>query len=375
MSRSDNPHILIVDDKQENLKILSEMLKHDGFNLLIAMDGERAVNIARKEVPDIILLDIMMPKMNGYEACQLIKENPITKDIPVIFMSALNETHNKVQGLKLGAVDYITKPFQIAEVKARIKTHLDLQLLQKALQEKNQLLEKEIEERKRAEDKLNDYARKLEIEQKKSDDLLLNLLPENVVKDLKDQGNSAPKVFDNVSIMFADVVDFTRISADLDPDSLIDELSDMFSHFDEIMKRNECERIKTIGDAYLAVSGMAQADPNHAKNMIRAAIEIIDYLHHRNQVLDLDWQVRIGIHSGKIVGGIVGLKKYIYDVFGDTINVASRMENNSEPMKINVSETTYKLCREDFRFQAREPIPIKGKKHIQMYFVTGLKID
>jgi len=146
----------------------------------------------------------------------------------------------------------------------------------------------------------------------------------------------------------------------------------MFTAFDDIMERNHCERIKTIGDAYLAVCGMPDKQENHAGFMAKSAMEICAYLDQRNQNSKIQWRIHIGLHSAKVVGGIVGVKKYIYDVFGDTINTTSRMESNSEPMRINVSETTYKLLSEKFTFTPREPMEIKGKGMMKMYFLERL---
>jgi len=200
---------------------------------------------------------------------------------------------------------------------------------------------------------------------------LLNTLPLKVVNELKQNGKSEPVSFEDVTVYFSDIVGFTSISSQLEPKVLINELNEIFTGFDDIMEKHSCERIKTIGDAYLAVSGMPDRNENHAKNMVKAALEIRNFLIERNKTSNIEWKVRIGIHSGKVVGGIVGVKKYIYDVFGDTINTTSRMESNSEPMQINVSENTYQLLKDKFKFISRKPMDIKGKGTMQMYFLEG----
>jgi class 3 adenylate cyclase len=218
---------------------------------------------------------------------------------------------------------------------------------------------------------VKERTKELAAEKEKTEELLLNTLPLKVVNELKENGKSEPESFEDVTVYFSDIVGFTSISSKLEPKVLIRELNEIFTAFDDLMEKHSCERIKTIGDAYLAVSGMPERNEKHAYNMVRAALEIRHFLEKRNKKSGIQWTVRIGIHSGKVVGGIVGVKKYIYDVFGDTINTTSRMESNSKPMQINVSETTYNLLKDQFTFMPREPMDIKGKGEMRMYFLKG----
>jgi len=209
-------------------------------------------------------------------------------------------------------------------------------------------------------------------EKQKSDKLLLNILPIRVANDLKETGKTEPEAFDNVTVFFSDIIDFTKISSQLETPVLISELNSIFTTFDNIIELHQCERIKTIGDAYLAVCGMPEKNSNHAENIINAAIDILEYLTKRNQNMTQEkWKVRIGIHTGKVIGGVVGIKKYIYDVFGDTINTASRMESNSEQMKINISDTTYRIVKDKFKVTPRVPLSVKGKGKMNMYFIDN----
>lgn len=210
-------------------------------------------------------------------------------------------------------------------------------------------------------------------EKRKSDDLLLNILPEPVADELKRTGSAKPESFEGVTILFSDLVGFTDHSSRLTASELIGELNELFTAYDGVIERHDCERIKTIGDAYLAVCGMPDADPDHARKMVDAALEIVDYLRDRAGRSRVGWQARIGIHSGSVVGGVVGVKKYIYDVFGDAINTASRMESHSEPMRVNVSESTRKLLDDRYAFTDREPIEVKGKGQMAMSFVESKK--
>lgn len=210
-------------------------------------------------------------------------------------------------------------------------------------------------------------------EKAKSDKLLHNILPAKVVKELKENGSSIPENFLDVSVFFSDFVGFTELSSKVKPEVLISELNELFTSFDEIMEKYHCERIKTIGDAYLAVCGLPEKDPNNVSNILSASLEIVDWLAVRNRQTALNWQIRIGVHTGNLIGGIVGTKKYIYDVFGDTINTASRMESNSVAGKINVSEKTYKYARKHFTFTERPTIEVKGKGKMKMFFLEGKK--
>lgn len=220
--------------------------------------------------------------------------------------------------------------------------------------------------------RLNSFIAQREIEQEKekSEKLLLNILPAKVAQRLKESGYTAPERFDGVTVCFSDLVDFTAQSTILPPDVLIRELNELFTGFDEIAERYSCERIKTSGDAYLFVCGMPERHPGHAQQAIRAALDILEFLQERNRNHTIQWRMRIGVHSGSVVGGVVGIKKYIYDIFGDTVNTASRMENHSEPMKINISETTWQLAKEHFPMIEREPEHVKGKGYVKMYFVS-----
>ena len=333
--------VLIVDDIDENLRVLTETLTEEGFYPLQAKSGERAIAIAKKAQPDLILLDIKMPGMDGYETIGRLKEDSETAAIPVIFISALNQIEDKVKGFTSGAVDYISKPFQKEEVVARVGTHL----------------------------KLSNALRNVEIEREKSEKLLLNILPVRVAEELKEEGYCKPQYYENVTLFFSDFVGFTQMAAEMEPEFLISHLNEMFTQFDEIMERHNCERIKTIGDAYLAVCGIPAEDPDHAVNIINASIEIRDYLMAHKDHNGSLWEARMGVHSGSAVGAIVGTKKYIYDIFGDSVNTASRMESNSLPNRINISETSWSLSKDKFKFEEREPVMVKGKGMMKMYFL------
>jgi len=213
--------------------------------------------------------------------------------------------------------------------------------------------------------------RKSEHERKKSDELLLNILPGEVANELKANGSTKARQFENVTVLFTDFVNFTIAGERMSPQSLIDELHTCFKAFDNIIEKYNIEKIKTIGDAYLAVCGLPLADQRHAENVVKAAIEINAFVQDRIAKLgERTFQVRIGIHSGSVVAGIVGVKKFAYDVWGDTVNTAARMEQNSEAGKINISQSTYELVKDKFTCQYRGELEVKNKGEMKMYFVT-----
>lgn len=212
-------------------------------------------------------------------------------------------------------------------------------------------------------------------ERQKSEKLLLNILPKKVADTLKKFGETEPENFPEVTMYFSDIVGFTNTSKNLDPKFLIEELNDIFTTFDNIMERHGCERIKTIGDAYMGVCGLPAPNENHAQNIARASMEIVEALENRNKKSSQIWEIRVGIHTGRVTGGIVGVKKYIYDVFGDTVNTAARMESHSEPMRVNVSQTTYERLKDQFLFEKRQPLVVKGKGLFQMYFLKEEKTE
>lgn len=216
--------------------------------------------------------------------------------------------------------------------------------------------------------------KKIAEEKQKSDDLLLNILPYEVAEELKEKGKTSAKHFDEVSVLFTDFVNFTANSERIGVQEVLNELNICFTEFDNIMEKYGLEKIKTIGDAYLAVSGLPVSNDQHAKNAVSASLEILSYIQQRKKDNPNALDIRIGIHSGPVIAGIVGVKKFAYDIWGDTVNTAARMEQNSTSGKVNVSEATYRLIKEDFTFEHRGKIETKGKGAMDMYFVSQSKI-
>jgi adenylate cyclase len=211
---------------------------------------------------------------------------------------------------------------------------------------------------------------RISFEKQRSEHLLLNILPADVAEELKEKGSANARLFDEVTVLFTDFVNFTTVSQQLTPEELVAELHFCFMAFDKIISHHNIEKIKTIGDAYLAVGGLPTADDQHAENVVKASLEIAAFVRERKANLgDKTFNIRVGIHSGSVVAGIVGVKKFAYDIWGDTVNTAARMEQNSVSGKINVSETTYNLVKGNFSFTYRGEIEAKNKGALKMYFL------
>lgn len=282
----------------------------------------------------------------------------------------------------LGAISVLGIPVSIttflAKRFANVSNELSAKLVEvQALSEKTIAQEqdkKRILENQKQQLEEDVAARTKEIveEKKKSDDLLLNILPAEVAEELKENGTSKAKHFDHVTVIFTDFVDFTKTGSRLSPEELVNELDTCFKAFDRICAKYHIEKIKTIGDAYMAVCGLPTPVDNHATNTVKAALEIKEFIAQRLESHpDTSFRIRIGIHSGDVVAGIVGIKKFAYDIWGDTVNTAARMESNSEPNRINISQHTYELVKDQFACTSRGQIEVKGKGAITMYFVEG----
>ncbi|AFZ19607.1 adenylate/guanylate cyclase domain-containing protein [Allocoleopsis franciscana] len=472
--------IVIVDDKPTNLGVLFDFLTDSGFKVLVAQDGESAIQKVEYAHPDLILLDVMMPGIDGFETCRRLKANPATQDIPVIFMTALSETVDKVKGFNLGAVDYVIKPVQQEEVRARVTTHLTLRNLQHKLQQQNLQLQK-AEEKYRSivenategifqatpegryitanpalarilgysspevlmneitnigkqlyvepmrrddlvalmnrEDTLSDFESQvyrkdesviwisenirpvrdangkllyyegsvtditerkqsevaLRLARKRAELLLLNILPQPIAERLKRGQRTLAESFEDVTVLFADLVNFTKFSAQTSPTELVELLNVIFSKFDRLAEQHRIEKIKTIGDAYMVVAGLPTARPDTAGAIAQMALDMQDAIVQLNTELGKSFQLRIGIHSGPVVAGVIGIRKFSYDLWGDTVNIASRMESQGLPGSIQVSATTYERLRDRYLFKERSPIQVKGKGEMITYLLISRK--
>jgi class 3 adenylate cyclase len=231
---------------------------------------------------------------------------------------------------------------------------------------------------KRAEHMLDSYSRmadtnaqKLKREKERAEKLLLNIMPRAVYEEMKDFGSVTPQRFDEATILMLDFVGFTDMAVSSDAGSVVSELNDIFSAFDRIVELFNCERMKTIGDAYMAVAGLPEPSSDHAQSIARVALRMRRYLERRNTSHREPWLGRIGIHTGTVVGSIVGVQRYVYDIFGPGVNMAARMEQISEPMEITISEHTHELIRQEFLCSERGELEVKGFGNQRVFTLDG----
>ena len=224
---------------------------------------------------------------------------------------------------------------------------------------------------------INRMSKVLGKEKERSDRLLLNILPEQTARELKEFGRVKSQRFESVTVLFADFKDFTQHSEYLDPEVLVESVDFYFSRFDEITEKYGLEKIKTVGDCYMCAGGLPHPSRDHANSILLAALEMTEFVKgaKMNQKEDeVRFEIRIGINTGPVVAGVVGSKKFAYDIWGDAVNIASRMETNSEAGRINISENTYKLVKFHFECEYRGKVEVKNKGTMKMYFVNGLKV-
>ena len=311
--------------------------------MTVATDGRQALAALEQVRPDLILLDVVMPVMDGYEACQHIKSSPLWQHLPVIFLTSRTDPADIVRGFELGAVDYVRKPFNAHELLARVRTHLTI-------------------------DQLN----------RENASLLRNMLPTAIADRLKRQPGVIADRVDDVSVLFADIVGFTRLSTQLSPTEVVSLLNQLFSEFDALVEALGLEKIKTIGDAYMVAGGLPEWSDDHLQRMVRLAQgmqEVVKRVHLPPSLATgasprAPLEVRIGIHVGGVVPGVIGLHKLSYDIWGDTVNLASRIEAAGVPGRVQVSEAVYRRIASFRPCEARGAVDIKGVGPTPVYLLA-----
>ena len=344
-----NARILIVDDKEANVRLLEKVLRGAGYACVAStMNATEVCELHREQRYDLILLDLQMPGMDGFQVMEALKEIEHGGYLPVLVISAQRE--HQLRALKAGAKDFVSKPFDLAEVLTRVYNMLEVRLLHR---ETRRLYEQVV------------------AEQKISERLLLNVLPSSVAERLKGDPGIIADTFPEATVLFADIVGFTGLSESMSAESLVVLLNEVFTLFDGIADHHGLEKIKTIGDAYMAVAGVPVGAADHAQRAAHMALDMIGALERFNLRDGHALKLRIGLHSGDVVAGVIGKRKFIYDLWGDAVNTASRMESHGVPGRVHLSDATRGLLDEDFLFEARGVVDIKGKGGMRTWLLAG----
>lgn len=340
--------ILIIDDNASNTEYLKRKLETARHKVESANSTEEAESLLTRGNYDLVLLDVLMPDTNGYEFLKRHSEEFLRANVPVIMVSSLDETDTIYRCLEAGAQDYVTKPYNFITLNGRINSALERKILK---------------------DREKEYSRAIEEEKGKSEKLLLNILPEPIAERLKAHELTIADNFPECSVLFADIVGFTPLSVKLEAKQLVDLLNEIFSAFDEYVDELGLEKIKTIGDSYMVAAGIPEPNPNHAKTMVKMALKMMHYFENKGPIEGENVSIRIGIHSGPVVAGVIGKKKFTYDLWGDTVNTAARMESHGISGAIHLSATTAALIEDNYRLESRGVSEIKGKGPMETYLL------
>ena len=476
-------HILIADDHLDSIHALSDLLKHQNYQVQHVADGKMALLAVESEEPDLVLLSVQLPILDGYDICRKLRASATTRDIPIIFVSISDTLLAKQMAFEAGGSDYVTKPFQAAEVLLRINYQLGLYRQQQQLKLENTLLKttaqqceqvvakycsffenstqgifqvavdghyisvnpalariygyaspeelissiqnirqqsyvqpkrreelmvylskfgsiSEAESQVRCKDgstiwisediwtvqnaqgqvlyyegtvhnitERRQMETELRLQRQRTEGLLGNVLPYQIAQRLSTTRQPIADSFDEVTVMFADLVDFTAVSAQISPKELVALLNQIFSAFDQLAEKYHLEKIKTIGDAYMVAAGLPGSKTNHAAAIAHMALDMQQVISQFSKPDGLPFQLRIGINTGAVVAGVIGTQKLIYDLWGDTVNVASRMESTGKPGEIQVTTATYESLKEQFVLEKRGNISIKGRGEVTTYWL------
>ena len=350
--------VLVVDDSKTLRRILIRELNSIGItNISEAGDGNEAVERLRVESFDLMLLDMEMPELDGLGVLKVVKSTPELSYLPVIIVSSAEDFDRIVECIQVGAEDYLPKPFNAVLLRARVFSSLEKKRLRDLDREHILELQREKE--------------MLHIEQMKSEKLMLNILPKPIADRLKRGEKNIAGSYPEVTVLFSDLVGFTKMSAKKTAPELVKLLNDIFSRFDKRAELLGLEKIKTIGDAYMAVGGLPIPRSDHAEIVADMALGMYQDLAEFNQANQQEIQMRIGIHSGPVVAGVIGFTKFSYDLWGNTVNTASRMESTSGNGRIQVSAITHELLKEHFVLEERELIECKGLGPMLTSYVNG----
>jgi class 3 adenylate cyclase len=341
--------ILVVDDDDCNRDILCRLLRRDGHTVASAADARQAMSLIASQLFDLILLDIYMRDSDGIQTLAAIKTDERYRHLPVIMISSCDETDIAVRCIEIGAEDFLPKPVDPVLLKARVSAGLA---------------------KKRLRDREVLFMQQIQLEQKRSEELLHVIFPDVIVRELKTTNLIRPRRFDNVAVLFCDIADFTPFCDSHEPEEVVRHLQELVELWERIAEKHHVEKIKTIGDAFMAAAGLLETPREHpVLHCIRCGLDLIA----ASRQLPIPWEVRIGIHFGPVVAGVIGCRHYLYDLWGDTVNTAARMESHGIPGSVMLSRPAWEGVAERCHGEPLGRIDIKGKGLMEMIRILQLR--
>ncbi len=351
-----NAKILIVDDNRMNITLLEQTLGSAGYTRVTStLDPTAVCDLHVKNRYDLIVLDLQMPGMDGFEVMEQLKLVETDGYLSVLVVTA--QPDHKLRALRAGAKDFLSKPLDIAEVLTRVHNMLEVRLLHVALREKNDELKRLFDE--------------VVAERKVSERLALHVPPDSIAARLQARPDVSADSFAEVTVLIADIIGFTELAPSVTPEKLSVLLDEIFTGFDELAKARGLRKTKTLGNSYMATGGGPVALDNHAVQTALLSFDMLEALEHFNRVGGHSLQVRIGVATGAVIAGVIGKRMYVYDVWGDAVNVACRMESHGVAGRVQVAESTRRLLDESFLFEERGMPEVDSKGNLKTWFVTG----
>ena len=343
------PRILVVDDIEDNVFTLDRRLKRFvEAEIASAANGRAALEALRAAPFDLVLLDVQMPEMDGMTALEQMKSDMALRAIPVIMVSAVDDLDTVLKCIKLGAEDYVQKPFNPDLLRARVEAAL---------------------ERKRLRDQEAGFLAQIQAEKARVNDLLHSVLPRSVVSELKSSGRLVPRRHDEVAVLFCDIVGFTEYCDRNSPEAVVSGLEELVEAFEGIVERHGLEKIKTIGDAFMATAGLLRYVENPALAAAECGLGMVEAA----KAHKAGWQVRVGVHMGPVVAGVLGKKSFVFDLWGDTVNVAARVAAEAEPGAVVVTGALWPFLNGTCQGRSLGQIALKGKGKTELVRFLGRK--
>lgn len=340
---SSKGYVLVVDDEEPNRLLLRDPLEAYGYEVTETASGTEALLSIAERLPDLVLLDVMMPGMDGFQVCRRLKKDPRTAHVPILMVTALSERKERLMGIEAGANDFLNKPVDIQDLTLRVANAV----YAKALYDQ------------------------LEAERQKSEKLLLNTLPAAIAERMKSGTCNIADYHPEVTVLVADLVGFTALTLHVDPHQVVSLLNEVFSTFDLLAEEHGLEKIKTIGDAYMLVGGLPEPRPDHAEAVAAFALAMMAEVKSFNEEYHTSIQLRAGIATGPVIAGVIGRKKFAYDIWGDTVNVACRLESCGGPGTICVAESAYRKLKDGYDLGDERVVDLKGRGPTTFYLLKG----